>query len=79
MWHGYYFGGGWWMMGLGMLFWVVIIGLAVWAIVRFTGSHRTAQGEPHSEDPLELLKRRLARGDVDETEYQRIKEHLQER
>lgn len=79
MWHGYYAGGGWWMMGLGMLFWGVIIALAVWAIMRFTGSHRMAQGEPHGEDPLDVLKRRLARGEIDETEFERIRKHLQER
>jgi putative membrane protein len=79
MWHGYDAGGGWWMMGLGVLFWGGLGTLAVWAIVRSAGSHRMARGEPRSEDPSESLKRRLARGEIDETEFQSIKKHLQER
>ena len=79
MWQGYYAGGGWWMMGLGMLFWGGIIALAVWTIVRFTGSHRSPQEDPRGEDPREILKHRLARGEIDETEYQRIRKHLDQR
>ena len=40
MWHGHYFGGSWWMMGLGMVFWGAIIAFAVWAIARHTGGPR---------------------------------------
>jgi putative membrane protein len=79
MWHGYYAGGGWWMMGLGMLFWGVLIALAIWAIARFTGSYRMAHRDPRDEDPMESLRRRLARGEIDEMEFQSIKKHLQER
>jgi putative membrane protein len=79
MWHGYYFGGGWWMMGLGMLFWGILIVLAVWAIARHTGSTRATGIRGHDGDPVRQLKNRLARGEIDETEYQRIRKHLEER
>lgn len=79
MWHGYYFGGSWWMMGFGMLFWGAVIALAVWAIARHTGSPRAMGSKGHDEDPVRLLKSRLARGEIDETEYQRIRKHLEER
>ena len=79
MWHGYYFGGSWWMMGLGMLFWGVVIALAVWAIARHTGGTQAAVIRRDDGDPVRLLKSRLARGEIDETEYQRIRTHLEER
>lgn len=79
MWHGYYYGGSWWMMGLGMLFWGVVIALVVWAIVRHTDGARANGSRGQHEDPRSLLKTRLARGEIDETEYQRIRKHLEER
>jgi putative membrane protein len=79
MWHGYYGSGGWWMMGFGMIFWVALGALVIWAIMRVTGGHRVARGDSLGEGSLELLKRRLASGEIDETEFQRIKKHLQER
>jgi len=79
MWHGYYFGGGWWMMGLGMLFWGLVIALAVWAVARLSGGARHGGSETHGEAPLDLLKTRYAKGEIDQAEYERVKKHLQER
>ena len=79
MWHGFYGGGSWWMMGFGMLFWGVIIALAVWSIARNTGNTRVVGRRGHDEDPIWLLKGRLARGEIDETEYQQVRKHLEER
>ena len=79
MWHGYYVGGSWWMMGLGMLFWGGVIALGVWAVARYAGGARTSDTEARQEDPIVFLKERLARGEISETEYQRIKHQLEER
>lgn len=63
MFPGYDFGYmGWMMVGVG-LFWVAIVGLVVFAIVRLTP--RTAR-----DDALAILKERLARGEISIDEYQ---------
>ena len=65
-WH---YGNGWWHMGFMWLFWLVLIVIVVWLIVRST-SGRLSTGEAQ-ESPEEILKRRYARGEIDKDEYDR--------
>lgn len=51
-----------WMMGGSLFFWLAIIGLAVFAIARFSSRERGGEA-------LELLDQRLARGEIDAEEY----------
>lgn len=62
---GHMMGWGWgWFGGLGMLlFWVVIIALAV-VLLRGRGPVQTRP------DPLDILKERFARGEISKEEYE---------
>ncbi len=66
------------MMLFGLLVFAGIILLAVWAITRFAGSDRqratSTPGLP--EDPLTILQRRYARGEITREEYERIRSDL---
>ena len=55
-------------MGLWWLFGLALVVLVVWAIARAAGSQASARDE---ESPEALLKRRYARGELDEQEYER--------
>ena len=62
---GWYGGGmgtlGWLFMGV---FWLVLLGLIVWLVVRLLPG--SGGGAPSTgESALEILDRRLARGDID--------------
>jgi putative membrane protein len=72
--------GGWgWGMGLlgglGMLlFWGLIIGLAVWLVVTLTRSGQS--GAPRGAQPdtaLETLRRRLAAGEITPQEFDALR------
>jgi putative membrane protein len=71
-WYGGGMGAGAWMfMGL---FWLVLLALIIWAVVRLLptregGSGRSGPG-PALESPEEILDRRFARGEVDLETYQ---------
>lgn len=73
---GYGFGG-FGGIGLGMLWggllWLVIIGLLVWAVIALTNSTRH---RPAGDEPEEILKRRFARGEITEAEYEQAKRRL---
>jgi putative membrane protein len=71
--HGW--GDGWWVvMGLGMLlFWALVIVGIVWVMREFGGSRQ----ERDRDDPLDILQRRLARGDISVDEYERSRQALQ--
>ena len=71
-------GGLWWLwMVVPLLFWVVVIGLVVWAVVNFfpTGRGEDRSGAPRNSAE-EILRERFARGEIDAEEYERAQEVL---
>jgi len=69
-------GGGWLMMGIGMLIWVAVIALVVWLVIRAVGQRPGGGGSESAED---LLRRRYASGEIDAEEYQSRLETLRRR
>ena len=74
---GYWITGmGWWMALAGILFvlfWGAVIWLVVWGITRVTGQRA---GCASIESPLEIAKRRYARGDISREEFDQIRRDL---
>ena len=64
--------------GLGMLlFWGLIIGLVVWLVVTLTRSNQG--GAPRGGQPdsaLEILRRRLAAGEITPQEFDELRQKL---
>lgn len=79
MWHGYYFGGGWWMLGLGVVFWGSIIALIVWSVRRGRASSVNSDNSAMDKRPIDYLKERYAKGEIDRDEYDRVKQHLEDK
>lgn len=87
MMYGYYESGmGWWMV-LSTLFWLLLAGIAVWALVRFLSRHSegstsgsTRQGTadmPDGPSAEEILRQRFARGEIDAATFERMQAQLQ--
>ena len=81
--------GGWGMMGPGMMggfgwmwlmpvFWIVFLGLIIWAIVASVRRSSESRGSDSlkADSALELLKKRYARGEIDKQEYEEKKKDL---
>lgn len=79
MWHGYYLGGGWWMLGLGILFWGSIIALIVWSVRRGRASSAGSDNTSVDKRPIDYLKERYAKGEIDRDEYDKVKRHLEDK
>lgn len=62
--HGY---GSFWSMILMITFWVGLISLGVYLITNFIN------GGKNEDTSLQIIKKRLAKGEIDETEYERLK------
>ena len=78
---GYGYGNdGWWNSGMWFMgiFWVALIGLAVWAVVRL-GKNGDQQMGTTIETPRQVLDRRFAAGDIDETQYAQARRVLEGR
>ena len=68
---GMLFGGGMW------IFWVLLIAAIIFGIkMAVSGNERN---ESHAEEsPLEILKKRYARGEIDEEEFSRRRKALED-
>ena len=70
--------GGTWMMGIGMVFWLVIVAgivlLVVWAVR--TASGRGTGSAPQSVDALEIARRRYASGEISKEQFEQLKKDL---
>lgn len=72
-------GGG---MILTMIFWVIAVGLIIYGIVLFTMKQATkkensAAVEKREDSSMEILRERIARGEIDEQEFEKRKAFLQ--
>lgn len=72
MWY-YGSGGGWnwlWMTLMMLIFWGGVIAVAVWAI-------RSGLGSRREHDALDVLRRRLAAGEISQEDFEKTKRILQ--
>jgi len=68
-------GGGMWF---GWIFWLVVIGLIVWLVVNQSGRNRNQnQVNPHIDSPLDILKKRYAKGEITKEQFDQMKKDLQ--
>jgi putative membrane protein len=58
-----------------ILFWIAVILGIVW-LVRWIGD-QSSRREPDEMDPLDIIRRRYARGEISREEYERLREDLQ--
>ncbi|MHB1063705.1 MAG: SHOCT domain-containing protein [Georgenia sp.] len=65
--------GGWIAMAV---FWVALIALIVWAVVRVFPSADKHDAGPRAETPQEILDRRFAGGELDAETYRSMQEAL---
>ncbi len=73
-----------WMI-ISSVIWLAIIGVAVWAFVRWVGAHtgstQASTSHPSTTGPVgpsahEILRQRYARGEIDEQTFERMQAQL---
>jgi uncharacterized membrane protein len=68
-----FFGSSWWVV----LMWVAMVlfwGLVVWAVILLAGGATAHREEDHNRsDPRQILDQRLARAEIEDDEYSRLR------
>ncbi len=80
------FGGGWMMLWM-ILFWIAVVGVALWLLSRlFPGTRQGSggQGSPANGTmnggaarAVDILNQRYARGEITRAEYQQIRQDIE--
>lgn len=66
-----------WFAAFGGIFWLILVGLIIYLIVSVLApSHGPRQRE---EDPLDIVKRRYAKGEITREEFEQIRKDLTSR
>ncbi len=65
-----------WGMGFGWIFMILFWVLVILGIFYIFQSVARGAGKPGREDPLGILKRRYAKGEISRDEFERMKEDL---
>lgn len=76
--------GDWWWMGFMMLFWLAVLVLLVWAVLRLTRALESRHGSEATrperlESPRDVLDRRYAAGEIDSAAYAERRARLEGR
>lgn len=70
------FGGGMWF---GWFFWIIIVALIVWFIMSMVNhSQKKSGSDSAKQSPLDILKNRYAKGEINKEEFQEKKKDLSE-
>ncbi|HHQ1516055.1 TPA: SHOCT domain-containing protein [Staphylococcus aureus] len=68
------------MMGgmgfIGMIFWIIILGLLFYGVYILIAKASEKPKGVRSDDSLQILKERLAKGEINEDEYEKLKKVL---
>ena len=70
---GHYFGGG----GFMWIIWLLVIVGFIFLIKSFTSGNNQNINTNKNDDALEILNKRLAKGEISEAEYQRLKKNIE--
>lgn len=75
---GHWVWGGMWLVPL--LFWILIIAGVVFIVRWIAGdhSHQTSSYEALTETPLDILKRRYAKGEIDQDTFETMKRDIKD-
>ena len=65
-----------WGMGWGWIIGFIVLLVIIWVFIRAINQTSERRKEPESKSPLDILKDRYARGEIDKIEFEEKKKDL---
>jgi len=63
-------------MGFGWFFWIIILGVVIWGVLQFANRNQQLNSNTDSETPLDILKKRYAKGEITKEEFEEMEKKL---
>lgn len=67
---------GWGGMWFGWFFWLVVLIIVIWIGIKIT-KRSGKQNSNQTETPLDILKKRYAKGEISKDEFEQMKKDIQ--
>jgi putative membrane protein len=64
-----------WGMGWGWIIGLIVLVVIIWIVVKALNQNKTSD-QPGNKTPLDILKERYARGEIDKQEFEERKKDL---
>ena len=66
-------------MWFGWIFWLILLGVIVWAVVTIINKNQTGTGNNQlGESSIDILKKRFAKGEITKKQYDQMKTVLKD-
>ena len=66
-------------MWFGWIFWLILLGVIVWAVVTIINKNQTGTGNNQlGESSIDILKKRFAKGEITKEQYDQMKTVLKD-
>lgn len=69
-------GFGFFGMWFGYIFWIAIIAIIIYLLIKIANQKETPTINQHNESALDILKKRYARGEISKEEFEQIKNDI---
>jgi putative membrane protein len=77
MWGYPYMGSAMAWMAFWSIIWLVVLGVVIWALVRWASGRTPASGPQLGPSAMEILRQRYARGEIDAATFEQMRERLE--
>lgn len=66
-------------MGFGWVFWIILLGVIIWAVIKITNNNRSPYNIHHfaGGEALDILKKRYANGEITKEQFADMRRDLQ--
>ncbi len=72
MFHNFFWGGMW----FGSVFWIVVLALLIWLVVKNINREDHYRGQNNPETALDILKKRYAKGEISKEQFEQMKRDI---
>ena len=62
--------------GYGWIIWIIALFVIIWIVIRIANAGQNRRTDCSGESPLDIIKKRYARGEISKEEFEQMKKDL---
>jgi putative membrane protein len=62
--------------GYGWIIWIIALFVIIWIVIKIANTGQNRKTDSSGESPLDIIKKRYARGEISKEEFEQMKKDL---